>query len=120
MTPSIPGLKNPKLPSCRSLGSFGRRCSQLNVGVTLPLGNGIVGRRESTSREGVFVASDHGRQFIYEYNGNELKQEIEYDPTGQREVLNIGSVIVRHEKEWKETRVFAPVTPRGIRLVRCS
>ena len=61
---------------------------------------------------------DHGRQFIYEYNGNELKQEIEYDPTGQREVPNVGSVIVRHEKEWKVTRVFAPVTPRGIPLVR--
>ena len=64
------------------------------------------------------MASDHGRQFIYEYNGNERKQEIEYDPTGQREVPNIGSVIVRHEKEWKVTRVFAPVTARGIRLVR--
>jgi len=65
------------------------------------------------------VASDRGRQFIYEYNGNERMQEIEYDPTGQREVPSIGSIIIRHEKEWRVMHIVAPVTSRGtIPLIR--
>lgn len=65
------------------------------------------------------MVANQVRRFIYEYNSNDLKQEIEDDSTGERDVPSVGSIIVRHDKEWKVMRVFAPVTSRGtIRLVR--
>jgi hypothetical protein len=53
------------------------------------------------------------RRFIYLYNGNELSQEIEEDPSGTMVIPGIGSVVTRQGREWKVVRVVAPVSAGG-------
>lgn len=68
---------------------------------------------------GYAVASRGVRRFVYRYNGNEIAQEVEEDMSGGMETPSIGSVINRHDREWKVVHVIAPVSPNGtIPIVR--
>jgi hypothetical protein len=53
------------------------------------------------------------RRFVYEYNGNILAQEVEVDLTGTMETPCIGSIVRRHDREWRVVRVIAPVSANG-------
>jgi stress response protein SCP2 len=65
------------------------------------------------------LTTKDGRQFVYQYNGNEKSQEVEEDPTGRMETPIVGSIVKRHGKEWKVVHVIAPVSSRGtVPLVR--
>lgn len=58
-------------------------------------------------------------RFVYRYNEDEKSQEVEEDPSGQKETPIIGSLVSRHGREWKVVRVIAPVSWRGtVPLVR--
>jgi hypothetical protein len=59
------------------------------------------------------------RRFVFQYNGNEKARDIEDDPGGGMETPSIGSIIRRHDREWKVVHVVAPVSPNGtIPIVR--
>ncbi len=53
------------------------------------------------------------RQFVFEYNGNERSQDVEEDLGGVMEMPAIGSLLKRHDKEWRVVHVIAPVFQNG-------
>lgn len=59
------------------------------------------------------------QHFIYSYNGSDKSQEVVEVLSGGMPAPSVGSVINRHDKEWKVIHVIAPVSPTGtIPIVR--
>lgn len=63
--------------------------------------------------EGHAVATKAVRRFIYHYNGYGTLEDVEEDLTGEMEMPSIGSIIHRHDREWRVFHVIAPVSPNG-------
>ena len=65
------------------------------------------------------MASNGARRFVYEFNGQPKLREVEEDLSGGMEMPSIGSIINRHDKDWKVTHLLAPVSSSGtIPIVR--
>lgn len=59
------------------------------------------------------------QHFIYLYNGSDKSQEVVKVLSGGMPAPSVGSVINRHDKEWKVIYVIAPVSGTGtIPIVR--
>jgi len=76
-------------------------------------------RRRKLVGEDYAVASNGARRFVYEFNGQPKLREVEEDLSGGMEMPSIGSIINRHDKDWKVTHLLAPVSSSGsIPIVR--
>jgi hypothetical protein len=75
---------------------------------------GVESRRRRRLVEGDYAVTSSGaRRFIYEFNGQPKLNLVEEDQSGGMEMPSIGSIINRHDKDWKVTHLVAPVSSNG-------